>query len=116
MNVDNYVCSIISAEVLSILVCLVLLYANLFKQHEKTPRNRLFSWSVVCCMLGLIADAASWILDGNEKMLPLLYVSTVISLIMVFIINGVFINYITAYVRENYPVSSTLSRIYMAFP
>lgn len=115
MNVDNYVYSIIGVEVMSVLVCLVILYGNVIEQHEKTRRNQLFSWNVASCMLALVADTVSWIFDGRGDLSLLLYVCTTISLVMTFVIDILFIFYITAYTREGQKVSYLLARIFLIF-
>ena len=112
---EGYVHSIIGVEILSILICLVLLYGNLFEDHKKTRRNRLFSIVIVASLLALIADSISWIFDGCVRLESLLYASTTISLMMTFIINGIFLFYVTEYARESHPVSTLLPRIYMVF-
>lgn len=113
MQGENYVHSIIAAEVLSILFGLVMLYGNRFEKREKTPRNRLYSITVIACVLATAADAVSWIFDGCERLESILYLSTAISMIGTFVLDTVFLFYIAAYARESAPVSDRLPRIGM---
>ncbi|MDO5445977.1 MAG: diguanylate cyclase [Eubacteriales bacterium] len=112
---DNYIYSIYSVEIMSILVCLILLFGCVFQNHEKSPRNNLYFWTTVLCIIGLAADAVSWIFDGCERAGPILYVSTVISLSMTFILNGAFMFYISEYIRERKSISTSLPKYYMIF-
>ncbi len=115
MSVPNYIYAIISVEIMSVLVCVVLLFGNLFEHHEKSRRNRLFSYTIIACIVALTADALSWVFDGREAFTALLYVCTVISLLMTFLINILFVFYFLEYTRERKTVSSLLSRIFMIF-
>lgn len=112
---ERYVDCIISVEIMSILICIILLYVNLYAGREKTSRNRLYSYEVVCCTFALAADAVSWIFDGCTRLESLLYVSTVLSFLMTFVMDGLFVYYIAAYIREKRPISYTLPRVYLVF-
>lgn len=109
-----YVYSILGVEIMSILLGFVLLYGNIFETRERTLRNRLYSYAVLSCVVALAADAISWIAEGCARLEPILYASTVISLIMTFVNDNIFIAYIIEYVREMKSVSTVLPRIFMA--
>ncbi len=110
---NNYIYSIIAAEIMSILFGLVMLYGNRFENRERTPRNRLYSTAVIVCVLATAADAISWIFDGCERLESVLYFSTALSMIGTFLLDAVFLYYIAAFARETSPVSSRLPRICM---
>ena len=105
--------SIIAVEILSILFGLVLLYGNMFEYREDTPRNRMYSRATALCILGLATDAVSWVCDGCQRLGPVLMVSTTLSLIITFLLNGAFVLYIMEYIREKEAVSMKAARIYM---
>ncbi len=115
MELSNYIYSIIAVEIMSILVCLILLFGNLFEQHAKTRCNRLFSMLISACILALLGDALSWIFEGREDMEILLYVTTAISIVMTFVLDIVFLWYITEFVRESAEVSTKLTKIFTIF-
>ena len=48
----------------------------------------------------------SWILDGCARLNPVLYVSTGISIVMTVALLGIFISYLTEYIKERRTVSS----------
>lgn len=112
---DGYVHSIIGVEIMSILICIALLYGNLFEDHKRTRRNVLFSFVIVTGLVALVADCLSWIFDGCARLESLLYGSTTISLLMTFVIYSIFLYYITEYARESHPVSTTLPRVAFVF-
>lgn len=112
---EGYIHSIIGVEIMSLLICIVLLYGNLFEDHKRTRRNVLFSFVIVSGMLALLADCISWIFDGCVRLETLLYGSTTISLMMTFVIYSIFLYYITEYANESHPVSKTLPRISFIF-
>ena len=53
----NYVYGITAAEIMSILVCVVLLCYSIFKKKDKTRRDRLFVLLLASCVAALDADA-----------------------------------------------------------
>lgn len=105
MEFSSCIYSIIAVEIMSILVCLILLFGNLFEQHAKTRCNRLFSMLISACILALLGDALSWIFEGREDMEILLYVTTAISIVMTFVLDIVFLWYITEYEIEKSELS-----------
>lgn len=100
---------------MSILICLILLYGNIFENSEKTRQNRYFSYAIAACILALLSDAVSWIFDGHEDMKFVLYASTSISLIMTLVIDIIFVWYITEYASKKHSVSLVLPRIFTLF-
>lgn len=106
-----YTAGIISAELLSILVCLILLYGNLFENRERSIRNKYFTSLVATNILALCADALSWILDGCTRLDNVLYVSTALSLILTFVLIEEFVMFLIAYIRERRESTSRLPRI-----
>ena len=109
---ESYVTGIFSVEILSILFGLILLYGNRFEYGEKTPRSRLYAAAVIACVIALAADAVSWIFDGCLRLEAVLYPSTMISMIMTFVLDAVFLFYVAAFVREREPVSPRLPKVF----
>ena len=114
---NHFVYAITAVEIMSILVCGILLCFCLFEKREegKTRRDRLFVLMLVSCIVALAADALSWILDGNIRLLPLLYIATTLAIGMSFVLICEFIIYLTAYIRERQEITHLFEYIYMAF-
>lgn len=110
-----YIYSIISVEVMSILVCLMLLYGSLFENREKTPRSRIYTILLGTCVVALGSDALSWVLDGCLRLVPVLYLTTFLSLAASYVMTGEFIAYLTEYIKERKNISTFLLRADMAF-
>ena len=114
---SNYIYGITTAEIMSILVCVILLCYCVFvrTKKEKTRRDKLFVLLLVSCIAALVADALSWLLDGNVRLLPVLYVCTTLATLMSFVLICEFIIFLTAYIRERQEISHLYEYIYMAF-
>lgn len=114
---SNYIYGITTAEIMSILVCVILLCYCVFekKEKEKTRRDKLFVLLLVSCVAALVADALSWILDGNIRLLPVLYICTTLATLMSFVLICEFIIFLTAYIREKQEISLLFEYIYMVF-
>ena len=106
---------IIAVEIMSILLCIVLLYGNLSGHRGRTIRNRLFTALVSVCILGLSADLLSWILDGCTRLLPVLYISTTLSMILTFVMASLFVGYLTEFIKERRQISSGFMLVFIAF-
>lgn len=72
---------------------------------ELSSCNRLFSMLISACILALLGDAFSRIFEGREDMEILLYVTTAISIVMTFVLDIVFLWYITEYEIEKSELS-----------
>ena len=114
---SNYIYGITTAEIMSILVCVILLCYCVFekKEKEKTRRDRLFVLLLVSCVAALVADALSWILDGDIRLLPVLYICTTLATLMSFVLICEFIIFLTSYIREKQEISLLFEYIYMVF-
>ena len=114
---SNYIYGITTAEIMSILVCVILLCYCVFekKEKEKTRRDKLFVLLLVSCVAALVADALSWILDGNIRLLPVLYICTTLATLMSFVLICEFIIFLTSYIREKQEISLLFEYIYMVF-
>ena len=112
---NGFIYGITAADVMSILVCAILLGYCVLGQRgkEKTKRDKLFVLLLVSCIAALSADALSWILDGSPRFLPALYICTTLSMMMTFFLICEFILYLTAYIREKREVSHLFEYIYM---
>lgn len=97
---SNAVSNVISTEVLSVLVCLILAYGNLFKSHTVSKRGRIYTIMVFTNILALVSDGISWFLDGQPDRLVLLYISTTLSICLSLVLLGQFALYIKEYVFE----------------
>lgn len=106
---------ITAVEVMAFLICLTLLYGNSFENREDTARNRMYSILVFTTAIANAVDAASWLLDGRVRMIPLLNLLTILSMILTFIMTGEFIAYLTEYIRERKKISPLLLRVYMVY-
>ena len=114
---SNYIYGITTAEIMSIFVCVILLCYCVFEKRgqERTRRDRLFVLLLVSCIAALVADALSWILDGNIRLLPVLYICTTLATLMSFVLICEFIIFLTAYIREKQEITLFFEYIYMAF-
>ena len=114
---SNYIYGITTAEIMSILVCVILLCYCVFekKEKEKPRRDKLFVLLLVSCVAALVADALSWILDGNIRLLPVLYICTTLATLMSFVLICEFIIFLTSYIREKQEISLLFEYIYMVF-
>lgn len=106
---------ITAVEIMSFLICLTLLYGNIRENQEKTPRNRMYSILVFTTTVALAVDAGSWILDACFRLNSLLFLLTLLSMILTFVMTGEFIAYLTEYIRERQKISPILLRIYMVY-
>ena len=93
---SKYIYGITAVEIMSIFVCVILLCYSIFKksEHKKTRRDKLFVLLLVSCIAALVADALSWVLDGNIRFLPVLYICTTLSMLMTFVLICEFIVYL----------------------
>lgn len=96
----------IGTEILSALICLILLVANIVVNREKTKKSLLFGAMVATNALACLSDAISWILDGRARLGPVIYGTTIISMILTFSLLWEFIAYLTEYIRERRNLSS----------
>ena len=114
---NNFIYGIISAEIMSILVCVILFCCCVFEKRkkEKTRRDRLFILLLVSCIAALGTDALSWMLDGSIRLLPVLYICTTLSMLMTFVLICEFIIYLTVYIRERQEISHFFEYFYMVF-
>ena len=114
---SKYIYGITAVEIMSILVCVILLCYSIFKKSEnkKTRRDKLFVLLLVSCIAALVADALSWVLDGNIRFLPVLYICTTLSMLMTFVLICEFIVYLAEYIRERQKISHLFEYIYMTF-
>lgn len=107
--------SIVPVEIMSILMCMIILYANLFENSEKTARNTAYSVLVGTCILALGADALSWIIDGCVRLETLSYVITFLSMVLSFVMATQFVAYMTEFVRERQPMNNRFLYANIAF-
>ena len=114
---SNYIYGITTAEIMSIFVCVILLCYCVFEKRgqERTRRDRLFVLLLVSCIAALVADALSWILDGNIRLLPVLYICTTLATLMSFVLICEFIIFLTAYIREKQEITLFFEYIYMFY-
>ena len=114
---SKYIYGITAVEIMSILVCVILLFYCVFEKRgkEKTRRDRLFVLLLVSCIAALGSDALSWVLDGSIRLLPVLYICTTLATLMSFVLICEFIIYLTAYIRERQEISHIFEYIYMVF-
>ena len=114
---SKYIFGITTVEIMSILVCVILLCYCIFEKRgkEKTRRDKLFVLLLGSCVAALVSDALSWILDGNVRLLPLLYICTTLATMMSFVLICEFIIFLTEYIREKQKISPLFEYIYMAF-
>ena len=110
----NYVYGIISVEIMSILVCVILLCYSIVGKKVRTRRDNLFVLLLGSCVAALGIDVLSWILDGS-RFLSVLYICTTLSMMMTFVLICEFVIYLTAYIRERQKISHLFEYIYMAF-
>ena len=106
---------IAATEIMSILISLLLIYLHYYGRYEKTKRNRIFPILAISLIIALSSDAISWICDGCSRLMSVLNATTLISLIMPFIMAGQFVAYVTEYLRERSTVSYTPLHWTMAF-
>ena len=114
---SKYIFGITAVEIMSILVCVILLCYCVFdrKEKKKTRRDKLFVLLLGSCVAALVSDALSWILDGNISLLPVLYICTTLATLMSFVLICEFIIFLTEYIREKQEISPLFEYIYMAF-
>ena len=117
VKLSSYIYGITTAEIMSILVCVILLCYCVFEHRDKkkTRRDKLYILLLVSCIAALAADALSWLLDGSIRLQPLLYICTTLATLMSFVLICEFIIFLTAYIREKREISPLFEYIYMAF-
>jgi len=96
----NIVVSVLSAEALSFVICLILLYGNIVESKMKTHRSKLFSVEVIINMIALIADALSWVIDGYPQYIVLNSILCGISIVFTIVLLGEFSLYMGVCVFE----------------
>ena len=104
-NTSSYA-EIISTEVLSLIICLILLAGSSLENRKKSKRTQWFNLLILTDIAGCFSDAVSWILDGRPECNVILIITTLISMIMTMMAAGVFFSYFYAYLSENNKISN----------
>lgn len=84
--------AIITTEIFSIIISLILLYSNLFEGKQKNKKINTFNVLLMVMIVGTIADMLSWVLNGT-KYRGLLYISCFLTFFLSFVISGLFLKY-----------------------
>lgn len=92
--------AIIGTEILSACFCLLLLIVSRLRRKEKTKRSFWFNILIETTFAGCLADALSWLLDGCTRLITVLFVSTALSMLLTIVLFGLFIAYISEYIKE----------------
>lgn len=100
--------AIVFVELFSILVCVILFYANHFETRQTGKRRSCFDMILMCTIIALLGDMISWWIDGRRQLLWLNYIGTMISIVMSFVISITFLIYIYYYLIERQKVSGKL--------
>lgn len=98
----NMLYSLMAAEVMGILIGTVLLYASFFEIRTATRRRKIFALLVIANLFANICDLVSWLLDGTATLQPLLFISTICSLLSSFLIYACFYQYVLLLVSEQH--------------
>jgi len=106
---------IVAAEIMSVFFCLVILYGSIFETREKSIRNTRFSILVGTCVIALILDSSSWILEGHAEYSDVIAVCSTASMTLSFVLAGLYISFLSAYIREQRPISRVYEIIYYSY-
>ena len=111
----SFLSAIISMEILSAVVCLILIIGNELKNRNKTRRARWFSASAACTIVGCVSDAISIMLDGSGAQAGLSFVISLLSMLSTLLLIGMFVSYLTAYISEREAIETTAVKISWSF-
>lgn len=92
--------AIISAESVSVISSLLILYGSLFESRHTSRKLSAFRVLVLVNLVGMLADLLSWVLDGKENMLALNAVLTTVSIAASFAVTAAFIRYVFLAISE----------------
>lgn len=100
--------AIISAEAISIIISIVLLYANSFETTQRTRKRHVYSVLVAINLIAMAADMGSWLVDGIPALTQINFLLTSVSTILSFAVSAVFVYYIYLYIYVKHPISFTM--------
>jgi|GEM_PF-1003955 len=112
---SSYTCAIIATELFSALICLLLLFGNIFETRRRTMRSMIYSVMVSTNTAALLADAVSWWFEGNPAHPGILFWSTTASIVLSILLIGQFNLYIWYFVSEHKRISDDMLRVAMIF-
>ena len=104
--------AIIALDIFSVLVCLVLLAGHLVFSTEKSRRSDAFTALAVTNIIGCIADALSWLLDGHTRLNSVVFDSTLLAMLLTIVLIWEYLGYLFEYVREKAPVPTVSLKVF----
>lgn len=105
----------IAIESLSLLVVLILIYANIFERKQHTFKKNLFTQLLVLDAVILLADVISWMKLGWSDKEPLLWVLVVITYIVPFVAQAVFGMYLYEHISGKTEINKRPFEIMMGY-
>lgn len=92
--------AIIAAEAMSLIICAIVFYGNIFEASQKNDRRDCYTALTVVLAIAMTSDLVSWALDGSTEHPLALSVSTFLSTILCFAVAICFVLYFYLYIRE----------------
>ena len=106
--------TVIATEILSILALLMLFYGSIFEVKRRIRKNRVYTISVLLCILALITDMLAWILDGSFAPEFWIFMSDLSTYVLGYVIIVSYTFYILETVREKKPVPKHTVKVILA--
>lgn len=99
---------VISLELLSVFILLIMLYGTLFEFKSRTKKQSKYMLMCVFDILGLLFDAISWSIDGRGYPDIFLYIINIFSVLMTGLIVLFYAQYLFEYLNEKIEVKKWL--------
>lgn len=104
-------------EIMSLMICLILLFYQLIEKRNNNKTNRWFSFMILCNMAMLVGDLCDWILGGVPGAVSY-YVQNIFSIIVYFSASGLMLfslyGWIIAYIKQKIELSPNWIRVGIA--
>lgn len=112
---DPFDYAIFATEVMSVLICVVLLYVSIKETSGRTTRGNMYIVMVLTNIVALVSDALLTATDGSPNLPVTRNISAAIAVLLALVLVGQFTIYLTLYIRERHPVPSSVSRPVMIY-
>lgn len=93
-------------DVISIMVIMIMVLSLTFEKVETNLTSRLFQVLMLSTMWALLMDFMNWALDGNLEFAKPMFVFTLLSLCMGSVLAGIFVFYLSSYLKEMHGLSN----------
>ncbi|MGN0401125.1 MAG: HD domain-containing phosphohydrolase [Acetatifactor sp.] len=96
-------------EIMSMLICLILLFYQIFEKRSNNKTNKWFLSMIICNMAMLTGDLCDWILGGMPGIASY-YIQVIFSIVVYFSASGLMLfslyGWLISYIRQKIEISS----------